>query len=69
MIDNATEPSNTLYKRHSFPAEVISHAMWQYFRFPLILRHVQEFLAERGIEVLSILSLNGLVNSGHRYLN
>jgi putative transposase len=39
------------YACHRFPAEVISHAMWLYFRFPLSLRMVEEMLAARGIEV------------------
>jgi putative transposase len=39
------------YARHRFPAEVISHAIWLYFRFPLSLRMVEEMLAARGIEV------------------
>ncbi len=34
-----------------FPAEVISHAVWLYFRFPLSLRMVDELLAARGIIV------------------
>jgi putative transposase len=38
-----------LYRRHRFPPEVISHAVWLYFRFPLSLRMVEEMLAERGI--------------------
>src|SRR3984885_14401822 len=40
-----------LYRRHRFPPEVISHAVWLYFRFPLSLRMVEEMLAERGIGV------------------
>ena len=39
------------YKRHRFPADVIGHAVWLYFRFTLSLRDVEELLAERGIEV------------------
>ena len=39
------------FKRHRFPAEVIRHAVWLYFRFTLSLRDVEEMLAERGIEV------------------
>src|SRR6185503_414435 len=39
------------YARHRFPAEVISYAIWLYFRFPLSLRMVEEMLAARGIEV------------------
>ena len=34
-----------------FPAEIISHAVWLYFRFPLGLRMVEELLAARGIIV------------------
>jgi putative transposase len=39
------------YARHRFPAEVISYAIWLYFRFPLSLRMVKEMLAARGILV------------------
>src|SRR5215207_8495081 len=39
------------YARHRFPPEVISHAVWLYFRFPLSLRMVEEMLAARGIEM------------------
>ncbi len=39
------------YVGHRFPAEVISHAVWLYFRFPLSLRMVDELLAARGIIV------------------
>src|SRR5215213_6083647 len=39
------------YARHRFPAEVISHAVWLYFRFPLSLRMVEEMLAARGLLV------------------
>ena len=39
------------YKRHRFPSEIISHAIWLYFRFPLSLRLIEEMLLERGIVV------------------
>lgn len=39
------------YKRHRFPAAIISHAVWLYYRFPMSLRLVQELLLERGIDV------------------
>jgi putative transposase len=39
------------YARHRFPAEVISHAVWLYFRFPLSLRMIEEMLAARGVPV------------------
>jgi hypothetical protein len=40
-----------LYRRHRFPAEIISHAVWLYYRFNLSHRDVEELLAERGIQV------------------
>ncbi|MEY9194718.1 hypothetical protein ABH991_008121 [Bradyrhizobium ottawaense] len=40
-----------LYRRHRFPPEVISYAVWLYFRVPLSLRMVEEMLAARGIGV------------------
>ena len=39
------------YKRHRYPPQIIAHAVWLYFRFPLSLRLVEELLAERGITV------------------
>ena len=39
------------FKRHRFPADVIRHAVWLYFRFSLSFRDVEELLAQRGIEV------------------
>src|ERR671928_1098908 len=39
------------YAGYRFPAEVISHAVWLYFRFPVSLRMVEEMLAARGIIV------------------
>ena len=38
-------------KRHRFPPQIIAHAVWLYFRFPLSLRLVEEMLLERGIVV------------------
>src|SRR5260370_42266896 len=37
------------YTGYRFPAAIISHALWLYFRFPLGLRMVEELLAARGI--------------------
>ena len=48
MTRSARDP---LYRRHRFPAEVIAHAVWLYFRFPLSLRMVEDILAARGIIV------------------
>ena len=42
---------NLSYRRHRFPVEIIQHAVWLYFRFPLSFRDVEDLLAERGIDV------------------
>jgi putative transposase len=42
-------PSVTRYHRHRFPAEIISHCVWLYFRFALSFRDVEEVLATRGV--------------------
>jgi putative transposase len=46
-----TPPTQPSYAGHRFPAEVIGHAVWLDFRFPLGLRMVEEMLAARGITV------------------
>jgi putative transposase len=37
------------YHRHRFPAEIISHFVWLYFRFALSFRDVEEMLTMRGV--------------------
>jgi len=37
--------SASLYHRHRFPTEIISHCVWLYFRFALSFRDVEEMLA------------------------
>src|SRR3954454_19384610 len=46
-----TTPAPPSYAGYRFPAEIISFAVWLYFRFPLSLRHVDEISAARGIDV------------------
>src|SRR5260370_3963926 len=46
-----TSAPTTLYKHHRFPAEIISHCVWLYFRFCLSYRDVEEMMAERGVVV------------------
>jgi len=45
---NATTPS---YHGYRFPPEIISHAVWLYYRFCLSFRDVEDLLAERGVIV------------------
>ncbi len=42
---------NLSFKRHRFPAEVITSSIWLYARFTLSLRDVEEMFAERGLDV------------------
>ena len=46
-----TPPATAKYKNYRFPVEIISHAVWLYFRFCLSFRDVEEILSERGIKV------------------
>src|SRR3954468_14728099 len=46
-----TAAAKSPYAGYRFPGEIISHAVWLYFRFPLSLPMVEEMLAARGIEV------------------
>ncbi len=48
MTPDTATPS---YKRFRFPQDIISHAVWRYFRFTLSFREVEELLAERSIVV------------------
>jgi len=40
-----------MYKRHRFPPEIIQYAVWLYQRFSLSHRDIEDFLAQRGVEV------------------
>ena len=39
------------YKRHRFPPDIISYAVWLYYRFKFSHRDIERLLAERGITV------------------
>src|SRR6266511_1291741 len=39
-------PPSLLYHRHRFPAEIISHCVWLYFRFALSFRDVERSFVE-----------------------
>ena len=47
---NSAAPS---YHGYRFPAEIIAHAVWLYFRFSLSFRDVEDLLAQRGITGMS----------------
>ena len=44
-----SQPSS--YRGYRFPADIISHAVWLYYRFGLSFRDVEDLLAQRGITV------------------
>jgi putative transposase len=39
------------YKRHRFPSDIISYAVWLYYRFNLSHRDIEDLLAESGVTV------------------
>ena len=41
----------TIYKRHRFPPDIISYAVWLYYRFNLSHRDIEDLLSQRGITV------------------
>jgi transposase-like protein len=45
------QAASNSYKYHRFPGEIISHAVWLYYRFSLSHRNVEELLFVRGIIV------------------
>lgn len=46
-MSQSSTPVPISYAGHRFPPEVISYALWLYFRFPLSLHMVEELLAAR----------------------
>jgi putative transposase len=48
-MDTSTLPNP--YKHHRFPAEIISHGVWLYYRFCLSYCDVEELLFARGVLV------------------
>src|SRR5918911_3480966 len=50
MPNRRADPTSA-YRGHRFPPEIISYAVWLYFRFHLSFRDVQDLLAERGVVV------------------
>lgn len=64
-----TPPATTPYKNHRFPVEIISHAVWLYFRFCLSFRDVEELLFERGVVVTYEAIRKWCRKFGQRYAN
>ena len=43
--------NSAIYRGYRFPPEIISHAVWLYYRFRLSFRDFEDLLAERGLVV------------------
>ncbi len=41
--------SESRYRRHRFPIEVVEQCVWLYFRFALSYRNIEEMMAKRGV--------------------
>jgi putative transposase len=57
----------SLYNRHRFPAEIISHSVWLYFRFALSFRDVEEMLAMRGVTLSNETAREWCLKFGQNY--
>src|SRR3954463_10737010 len=64
-----TPTAKSPYAGYHFPGEIISHAVWLDFRFPLSLRMVEEMLAARGIEVSHETVRQGARKFGQAFAN
>lgn len=40
-----------IYQRHRYPASIISHCVWLYYRFTLSYRDIELIMMEKGISV------------------
>ncbi len=61
--------SASLYRRHRFPTEIISHCVWLYFRFALSYRDVEEILAVRGVTLTYETVREWCLKFGQTYAN
>src|SRR4051812_30799315 len=61
--------ARTRYAGYRFPAEIIGHGVWLYFRFPLGLRMVEEMLAARSIIVSHETIRQWALKFGHGFAN
>jgi putative transposase len=57
------------YRRHRFPAEIISHCVWLCFRFTLSFRDIEEILAIRGVTLTYETVREWCLKFGQTYAN
>jgi putative transposase len=58
-----------MYADYRYPSQVISHAVWLYYRFTISFRDVEELLAARGIYVSYETVRKWCVKFGIQYCN
>ncbi len=66
MKTNPLAPDDKGYR---FPPEIISHAVWLYFRFSLSFRDVEELMAQRGVVVTYETVRQWCLKFGQTYAN
>ena len=59
----------TMYKGFRYPAAIISHVVWLYFRFSLSFRDIEELMASRGIFVTYETIRQWTLKFGQTYAN
>jgi putative transposase len=64
-----TSPAASLYKGFRFPADIMSYAVWLYFRFSLSYCDVEDLLAERGVVVTYETIRQWCLKFGQTYAN
>ncbi|EFH79781.1 IS6 family transposase [Ktedonobacter racemifer] len=64
-----TQAPASLYKGFRFPAEIIVHCIWLYFRFSLSFRDVEEIMAERGVALTYETIRQWCLKFGQTYAN
>src|SRR3954469_448097 len=67
--DALPQSAPSRYTGYRIPPEIISHAIWLYFRFPLSLRMVEEMLAARDIVVSHETVRQWALKSGQDFAN
>lgn len=60
---------SSLYRRHRFPSEIISHCVWLYFRFSLSYRDIEEMMAMRGVTLTYETVRHWCLKFGQTYTN
>src|SRR5258707_10316888 len=61
--------SESLYRRHRFPSDIISHCVWLYFRFSLSFRDAEELMSSRGVSLTYETVREWCLKFGQNYAN